>query len=118
MDRSKFVLSPFFDVAATLLAMLVELGSVDGQAVASLASVGPFARDRRLMKGRRTIRAAKLVRTALSMVTLVLASRHNPSIPSSTNAFVLAARPRNSRSRACMRELLVIVNAMLASGTS
>ena len=58
MDRSKFVLSPFFDVAASLLALLPELGRVDGKAVASLAGVAPFARDSGLMKGRRTIWAA------------------------------------------------------------
>ena len=40
---------------AGLLALLPELGGLDGKAVASLAGLAPFARDSGLMKGHRTI---------------------------------------------------------------
>ena len=40
--------------AASVLALLPELGRLDGKAVASLAGVAPFARDSGLMRGRRT----------------------------------------------------------------
>ena len=66
--------------AASLLALLPELGRLDGKAVASLAGVAPFARDSGLMRGRRTIWGGrKPVRAALYMATLV-ATRHNPTI--------------------------------------
>ena len=52
---------------AGLLALLPELGGLDGKAVASLAGLAPFARDSGLMKGRRTIWGGRApVRTGLS----------------------------------------------------
>ena len=57
-DRAALLLSvPGIGVltAASLLALLPELGRLNGKAVASLAGVAPFARDSGLMKGRRTI---------------------------------------------------------------
>ena len=40
---------------ATLLALLPELGRLDGKAVASLTGTAPFARDSGLMRGKRTV---------------------------------------------------------------
>ncbi len=63
--------------AASLLALLPELGRLDGKAVASLAGVAPFARDSGVMRGRGTIWGGrKPVRAVLYMATLV-ATRHN-----------------------------------------
>ena len=44
--------------AASLVALMPELGHIDGKAAASLAGVAPFARDSGVMRGRRTIWAA------------------------------------------------------------
>ena len=103
--------------AASLLALMPELGDIDGKAVASLAGVAPFARDSGLMRGRRTIwggRAA--VRSALYMATLV-ATRHNPVIRSFYQRLLANGKAKKLAITACMRKLLVILNAMLKDGT-
>ena len=104
--------------AASLLALLPELGRLDGKAVASLAGVAPFARDSGLMRGRRTIsgRGRKPVRAVLYMATLV-ATRHNPTICAFYERLHASGKAKELAITACMRKLLVILNAMLTSGT-
>lgn len=120
-DRAALLLSvPGIGVltAASLLALLPELGRLDGKAVASLAGVAPFARDSGLMKGRRTIWGGrKTVRTALYMATLV-ATRHNRTIKAFYERLRAGGKAKKLALTACMRKLLVILNALLASGTS
>ncbi len=102
---------------AGLLALLPELGGLDGKAVASLAGLAPFARDSGLMKGRRTIRGGRAsVRTGLYMAALV-ATRHNPKIKAFYQRLVAAGKPKKLALTAAMRKLLVILNAMLRSNT-
>ena len=104
--------------AASLLALLPELGRLDAKAIASLAGVAPFARDSGLMRGRRTIWGGrKPVRTALYMATLV-ATRHNRTIRAFCERLRAGGKAKKLAITACMRKLLVILNAMLASGTS
>lgn len=104
--------------AASLLALLPELGRLDGKAVASLAGVAPFARDSGVMRGRRTIRGGRrTVRVALYMATLV-ATRYNPTIRAFHQRLLAAGKARKLAITACMRKLLVILNAMLRDGTS
>jgi transposase len=103
--------------AASLLALLPELGRLDGKAVASLAGVAPFARDSGLMRGRRTIWGGRRpVRAALYMATLV-ASRHNPTIRTFYERLHVAGKAKKLALTAAMRKLLVILNAMLRDGT-
>ena len=103
--------------AASLLALLPELGRLDGKAIASLAGLAPFARDSGLMRGRRTIWSGRAtVRTVLYMATLV-ATRHNPTIRAFYQRLLDAGKARKLAITACMRKLLVIINAMLRDGT-
>jgi transposase len=103
--------------AASLLALLPELGQLDGKAVASLAGVAPFAHDSRLMKGRRTIWSGrKPVRSALYMATLV-AARHNTRIRTFYERLRSVGKAKKLALTACMRKLLVILNARLCGGT-
>jgi transposase len=103
--------------AASLLAFLPELGRLDGKAIASLAGLAPFARDSGLMRGRRTIWSGRAtVRTVLYMATLV-ATRHNPTIRAFYQRLLDAGKARKLAITACMRKLLVIINAMLRDGT-
>ena len=104
--------------AASLLALLPELGRLDGKAVASLAGVAPFARDSGLMRGRRTIWGGReTVRTALYMATLV-ATRHNATIRAFYERLRASGKATKLAITACMRKLLVTLNAMLKSGTA
>jgi transposase len=102
---------------ASLIGLLPELGQIDGKAIAALVGVAPFARDSGLMKGRRTIWGGRAnVRQALYMATLV-ATRHNPQIKAFYTRLIGAGKAKKLALTACMRKLLVILNAMLRDGT-
>ena len=101
--------------SSMLLAGVPELGRLDRRQVAALVGVAPLNRDSGLMKGRRSVwggRAA--VRSALYMATLS-AVRFNPVI----RDFYKRLRESGKRPKvaltACMRKLLVILNAMARS---
>jgi transposase len=102
--------------AASLLALLPELGALGSKAVASLAGVAPVAHDRGVMRGWRTIWGGrKPVRDVLDMATLV-ATRHNPKIRAFHARLREAGKAPKLALTACMRKLLVILNAMLKAG--
>ena len=100
-------------VAATLLAYLPELGQLSGKQIASLVGVAPFARDSGALRGRRCISGGRgLVRRVLYMAALV-ASRYNPIIRSFYESLVSRGKSKKLALVACMRKLLVILNAMV-----
>jgi transposase len=102
---------------ATLLALLPELGQLDAKAIASLTGTAPFARDSCLMRGRRTVWGGRQqVRTALYMAALV-ATRFNPRIREFYRRLVAAGKPKKLALTAAMRKLIVILNAILRTGT-
>ena len=79
--------------------------------------MAPFARDSGLMKGRRTIWGGRGdVRRVLYMAALV-ASRHNPTIRAFYDRLVAAGKAKKLALTACMRKLIVTLNAMLRDGT-
>lgn len=99
--------------AVTLLAELPELGALQRREISALVGVCPYSRDSGKYRGRRTIwggRAA--VRAALYMAAIV-ASRHNPVIRAFYQKLVAAGKLKKVALVACMRKLLVILNAML-----
>ena len=100
-------------VSATLIADLPELGALNRGAIAALVGVAPLAKDSGTKRGTRRIwggRAA--VRSALYMAALA-AARHNPVI----RLVYARLRARGKAAKvalvACMRKLLVILNAMM-----
>lgn len=104
-------------VAATLLALLPELGALSSQKIGTLVGVAPLNRDSGQMQGKRTIfggRAA--VRQVLYMATLV-AVRHNPLIHAFYHRLLQRGKPTKVAVVACMHKLLTILNAMVKHGT-
>ncbi|MEJ2436124.1 MAG: transposase, partial [Pseudolabrys sp.] len=100
-------------VARTLIAELPELGTLDRRKIAALVGVAPFSRDSGTMRGRRTVCGGRApVRTALYMAALV-ASRRNPLIAAFYQRLVAAGKSKKLALTACMRKLLVILNAIL-----
>ena len=100
-------------LALALLAYLPELGTLDRKRIAALVGVAPFNRDSGNLRGKRAIWGGRSrVRTALYMATLV-ASRHNPVIRAFYERLCSAGKPKKVALVACMRKLLVILNAML-----
>lgn len=104
--------------AATLVAELPELGRLQRQEISALVGVAPFNRDSGKFHGRRTIwggRAA--VRGALYMATLT-ARRFNPVIRAFAQRLEAAGKPFKVVMVACMRKLLVILNAMIKNNSA
>lgn len=100
-------------VQATLLSRLPELGSLTRQQVAKLVGVAPLNRDSGTLKGRRGIfggRAA--VRTVVYMAALV-AVRWQPEFKAFYQQLRTRGKPAKVALVACMRKLLVVLNARL-----
>jgi transposase len=102
-------------LAHTLIALLPELGTLSRRAIASLAGLAPYDRDSASHRGERHIAGGRAtVREVLYMAALS-ARRHNPVITSFAKR--LAGKKPKVIITACMRKLLVILNAMLRDGT-
>jgi len=101
-------------LAHTLIALLPELGRLSRRAIASLVGVAPFDDDSGKSAGERHIKGGRAaVREALYMAALV-AKRFNPLIAAFAKR--LAGKKPKVILVACMRKLLVILNAMLRDG--
>ena len=97
----------------TLLAHLPELGTLDRRQITALVGVAPFNRDSGALRGKRTVWGGRSrVRAALYMAALT-ATRHNPVIRDFYRRLLAAGKPKKVALVACMRKLLVILNALL-----
>jgi transposase len=104
--------------ATTLLAEFPELGTLNRHEVAALAGVAPLNRDSGRMRGKRTCWGGRAsVRKAVYMAALV-ASRYNPVIRGLYQRLIEAGKPKKVALTACMRKLLIILNAMLKYKTT
>ena len=100
-------------VARTLLAELPELGKLNRKQIAALVGVAPLNRDSGKMRGKRMIGGGRAtVRTVLYMATMV-AYRRNPVIAALYERLTKAGKPFKVALTACMRKLLVILNAIV-----
>jgi len=103
--------------ARTLLGFLPELGTLGAGEIAMLAGLAPINRDSGQMRGkRRTGGGRSRVRAVLFMATLA-ATRHNPLVRSRYQRLLANGKPKKVAITACMRKLLVILNAMLRTKT-
>lgn len=102
-------------LAATLIALLPELGTLSRQTVAALVGVAPFDDDSATRSGARAIAGGRtIVRHALYMAALVGMTR-NPVLAAFAKR--LAGKKPKVILVACMRKLIVILNAMMRDGT-
>ena len=99
--------------AATLLAELPELGTLNRQKIAALAGLAPYNRDSGPRRRRRRIFGGRApVRRVLYMAALS-AMRCNPVIKRFYHHLLDNGKKEKVALTACMRKLLVIVNAMV-----
>jgi transposase len=104
--------------ARSCIGQLPELGTLSRQTIASLAGVAPFNDDSGRRTGKRAIRGGRAnFRCMLYMATLA-AIRHNPVIKAYYRRLVDAGKVKKVAIVACMRKLLVILNAMLRNRTA
>jgi transposase len=98
--------------ALTLLALLPELGRLTDKQIASLVGVAPFNRDSGKMRGKRMIKGGRgKLRKTLFMAALA-ATRSNRIIKPFYERLTQAGKPFKVALTACVRKLLVILNAM------
>jgi transposase len=104
-------------VSASLIADMPELGTLPRTKASALAGLAPMNRDSGQYRGQRKIQGGRpAVRRALYMAALV-ASRYNPVIREFYQRLRLAGKPPKVALTACLRKLLVILNAMLKNRT-
>ncbi len=99
--------------AMTLVADLPELGQLDRQEIAALVGVAPMNRDSGHKRGKRRTQGGRAhVRSVLYMAALS-ASRFNPVIRAFYTNLIQRGKEQKVALTACMRKLLVILNAMV-----
>jgi transposase len=102
--------------ASTMVAELPELGYLNRQEIAALVGVAPFNKDSGPKRGKRRIFGGRSsIRRPLYMATLS-ATRHNPVIRSFYESLIKRGKENKVALTACMRKLLVIINALIRKG--
>jgi len=123
IDQTRLNLLKSFDgighgSARALLIGVPELGSLSGKQIGALVGVAPFARDSGNKRGQRHISGGRpAVRAALYMPAIT-AIRCNPIIRQFYQRLIKAGKHHYVAIIACMRKMLVILNAMLKSNQS
>lgn len=104
-------------LCTTLLAELPELGNLSGKRIAALVGLAPINRDSGKFRGHRgTWGGRSSIRRPLYMATLI-ATRCNPVIRDFYRRLLASGKKPKVALVACMRKLLVVLNAMLHTGT-
>jgi len=102
----------------TLLAELPELGTISGQKITALVGLAPFNRDSGRFRGRRHIFGGRSdVRSVLYMAALS-GIRYNPALKIFYDRLIANGKLPKVAITACMRKLLVILNAIVRDGSS
>ena len=102
-----------FATAATLLALMPELGEIDGKQAAALAGLAPYTRQSGNQVQRSCVRRGRhTVRHSLYMAAVV-ASRYNKDIKACYQRLREAGKPAKVALTACMCKLILMANALL-----
>jgi transposase len=102
-----------FISAVTIVVDMPELGQLDRQKIAALAGLAPYNQDSGKKRGKRRIFGGrKKVRRVLYMSCLS-AMIHNPVISKLYKRLIEKGKVFKVAITACMRKLLVIINAMI-----
>ena len=105
-------------LSLSLMASLPELGQLSGRKISALVGVAPFNRDSGTLRGRRCVWGGRgELRAVLYMATLA-ATRCNPVIGTFYQRLTAEGKPHKVAMTACMRKLLVILNAMVRDQSS
>lgn len=103
--------------AAALVGSLPELGKLPRRQISSLLGVAPMSRDSGNSKRKRFIRGGRGALRSLLHMAALSARTHNPAIRAFAQRLEAAGKPFHVVMTACVRKLLVILNAIVAEGT-
>ena len=102
---------------STLAALLPELGQLSGRAISALVGVAPLARDSGTHQGKRHTWGGRAEVRAVIYMVVLSGVRYNPSLREFHQRLIAAGKPPKVALVACMRKLLVMLNAMVRDGT-
>lgn len=102
-------------LSMTLLAGLPELGKLSRSAIAALVGVAPFNCDSGKLRGQRHIRGGRhdIGRALYNTTRAAVGLGYNPTLAEYYARLRAAGKPDKVAIVACMRKLLVILNAMV-----
>lgn len=120
MDQSRVNLLKSFSgigdlTAKRLLITLPELGRLNNKQIAALAGLAPFARDSGNKRGMRHIGGGRTAVRAALYMPAITAIRCNRAIRTFYDRLIQAGKHHYVAITACMRKILVILNAMIKS---
>ncbi len=102
--------------SATLIALLPEIGKINRKQIAALVGVAPFNKESGRYSGKRSVYGGRThVRAVLYMATMT-AIRMNPCFKNFFLRLVQAGKNGKVAIVACMRKLLITLNAMVRDG--
>jgi transposase len=102
--------------AASLLALMPELGSLTGRQAASLLGVAPFACDSGGHHGQRRIAGGRRHLRDVAYMAALVAATHNPILKAFSDRLRAAGKKPKVALVAVMRKLITTLNAILKSG--
>lgn len=100
-------------MAWTLLAQLPELGQLSRQKIANLVGVAPLNRDSGTVRGHRSIWGGRASVRQVLYMSAVSGVRWNPTLKAVYQHLIGNGKPTKVALVACMRKLLVYLNAMV-----
>jgi transposase len=101
----------------TILGHVPELGQLNRQKISALVGVAPFNRDSGRFQGKRSIWGGRAAVRSVLYMAAITARTHNPVIRNFAKRLEAAGKPFKVVITACMRKLLVILNAMIKNKT-
>jgi transposase len=100
-------------VSRAIITQLPEIGILPGKKVVALVGVAPYNRDSGRFRGKRMIRGGRSYLRRLLYMAAVVAARFNPVIRTFYQRLLAAGKPKKLALTACMRKLVLILNAMV-----
>ena len=102
---------------STLIAELPELGLLTRKQITSLVGLAPLNRDSGTFRGQRHIFGGRSSVRRVLYVAALVATRFNPAIKACYERLVAAGKPKKVALVACMRKLLITLNAIARTKT-
>lgn len=100
-----------------LIGSLPELGRLNRRAISALVGLAPMAKDSGTSQGKRRVQGGRApIRATLYMAT-VAAATYNPVVRAFYQRLKATGKPAKVVLVACMRKLIVILNAMVRTNT-
>ncbi|MFM6631125.1 MAG: IS110 family transposase, partial [Microcystis panniformis] len=100
-------------ISTTLVSDLPELGQLTAKQISRLVGVAPINHDSGQHKGKRMIQGGRAHIRAILYMGAVVAMRHNPVIKAFYERLVGRGKSKKLALTACVRKILVILNAMV-----